>query len=282
MIWWQRSPSVATSSWHSLQAVRGYYMPRAGWFPWRARIVHKRQADLRRKRHVWPRRRDENEEPIFGGTEDGQVLAFREKEVRMGLKRMLDYCRLIRGRQIQDAIDWIECMGRLNTAVIMKVLRNAMQECIEKYKMDVSRVYIFDAQPQRSYYVKSIRLHSRGRYGIQNSPRHMFMIRVREMPLEEYFHKVFVFNKVPRSLAADMRLALHERRVNPQVAKEWGAYLCSASRFHHRHQLKWLEITRQFDYYDVRRAWINRYQNNLLRTSAEAREARGLPPHAAE
>lgn len=263
-------------------SVRGFYFPRKNWFPWRQRLVHQRQAALRRKRHIWPRQTDENEAPIFGGSDDGQVVAFREKEVRLGMKRLLEYARIIRKRQIQDAVDWVESMARLKSEPILKLLRHAMQECIERHKMDLSRIYIFDAHPGRGYFVKSIRQHSRGRYGINKSPRHMFMIRVREMPLEEYFHRLYIYNKVPRSLASDMRLALHENRVSPQTAKEWAPYLCANSRVFHRKELKWLDSTRQFDYYQARREWIQRYKANLLRASTEAREARGLPPLAAE
>jgi ribosomal protein L22 len=270
------------ASLHCLVAVRTFYFPRKNWFPWRSRLMHQRQAALRQKRHIWPRRYDDAEAPIFGGKEDGEVLAFRRKEIPIGQKKLLEYARIIRGKQIQDGIDWVESMIRMKSEPILKLLRNAAQECIEKHNMDIARVYIFDAQPQRGYVVKSIRAHARAKYGINKSPRHMFMVRVREMPLEEYFHRVYVFNRVPRSLASDMRLALHENRVNPQVAKDWAPYLCASSRHAHRHELKWLDSTRQFDYYKARHEWIQRYRANLFRNSTEAREARGLPPLVAE
>lgn len=270
------------SSLHALTLSRGFYWPRNNWFPWRQRLVHQRQAALRKKRHIWPRKYDQNEAPIFGGTEDGEVLAFREKEVRLGLKRMLEYAKIIRGKQIQDALDWVNTMNRMKSEPVLKLLRKALQECIEKHSWDPARIYVFDAQPQRGYTVKSIRMHSRAHFGVNKSPRHMFMVRVREMPLEEYFHRIYIFGKVPRSLACDMRMALHEGQVNPQTAKEWAPYLCANSRIRHRRELKWLDCNRQFDYYKARHEWIQRYKANLLRGSTEAREARGLPPLVAE
>jgi len=81
-------------------------------------------------------------------------------------------------------------------------------------------------------------------------------------------------------MACDMRLALHEHRVSQDMIKDWAPYLTAHSRFFHRKELKWLDSTRQFDYYEARREWIQRYQANLLRASSEAREARGLPPIA--
>merc|ERR1711933_394495 len=99
---------------------------------------------------------------------------------------------------------------------------------------DVSRAYVFDAQPQRGSFIKSLRKHSRSNFGIVKSPRNLFMVRVRQMPLEEYFHRVYIYNKVPRSLASDMRLAIQQQRVSQQMRKEWAPYLYSHSRLFHR------------------------------------------------
>merc|ERR1719436_1299117 len=144
--------------------------------------------------------------------------------------------------------------------------------------MDLARVYIFDAQPQRGPFVRSLKKHAKANFGVVKSPRNLFMVRVRQMPLEEFFHRVYIYNKVPRSLASDMRLAIQQQRVSPQMSKEWAPYLYAHSRLFHRRALKWLDSTRQFDYYDARREWIQQYKANLLRSSTEAREARGLPP----
>jgi len=262
-----------------LGGVRGFYFPRKNWFPWRVRLIHQRQAALRKKRHIWPRYSDPQEAPIFGEKDvDGGQLAFREKEVRLGLKKLEEYAKLIQGRQLQDAIDWTEAIARMKSEPILKLLRKALTEVVERHRMDPARVYVLEASPQRGYFVKSLRMHSRGRYGVNKSPRNMFMIRVRELPLEEFFHRMYIYGRVPRSISSDMRLALHDSRVSAQMAKEWAPYLNAHSRFFHRKELKWLDSTRQFDYYQARREWIQRYQANLLRASTEAREARGLPP----
>lgn len=265
-----------------LGATRGFYFPRNNWFPWRTRLIHQRQAAQRKQRHRWPRYRDDSEAPIFLEKEAGNILGFRDKEIRLGLKRLDEFARLVRGRQLQDAIDWVESSARMKAGPILKLLRRAMKECTDKHKWDAARIYIWDVAPQRGYFIKSLRKHTRGNFGIQKSPRHMFLVRVREMPIEEFFHRIFVFNKVPRSIAADMRLALHEKRVSSQMIKEWAPYLCASSRGSHRKELKWLDGTRQFDYYKVRRDWIRNYKANLGRSTMEAREARGLPPLPAE
>mmetsp|Transcript_16095 Transcript_16095/g.24457 ORF Transcript_16095/g.24457 Transcript_16095/m.24457 type:complete len:253 (+) Transcript_16095:3-761(+) len=246
--------------------------------PWRSRIAHERQAALRKKRHIWPRRSDPEEKPIFYPKEEGVLLSFQEAPIRVGVKRMLDYAKLMKGRQLQDGIDWLESIARVNTEPILKLMKKALEDCQEIHKMDPARLFIIDAQPLRGKYVKELRKHARGNYGFMRRPRNKFRFTVREMPLEEYFHRLYIFNKVPRSLSADMRLALHQSRVSPQMQKEWAPYLCAHSRHRHRMELKWMDSTRQFDYYQAREEWIQRYKSNLMRASTEAREARGLAP----
>lgn len=258
---------------------RGFYWPRGQWWPWRQRLMKERQAIYRKKRHIWPRTVDPEERPIFFPKMDG-IHFFREKQIRIGCKRLLDYARLIKGRQLQDGIDWIESLARPQSEPILKLMRKSLQECVEKLKLDPARLFIIDAQPQRGKFVKELRKHARGNFGMTRRPRNYFVVRVREMPLEEFFHRTYIFNKIPRSLASDMRLALHQNRVSPQMQKEWAPYLCATSRHRHRMTLKWMDSTRQFDYYEARRGWIQRYKANLLRASAEAREARGLAPLA--
>lgn len=261
---------------HGPGASRGFYFPRKNWYPWRTKMIHHRQAALRKKRHIWPRRHDPEEAPIFGDREEGVV--FREKDLRLGMKRLLDYARVIKGKQLQDAIDWVESLARMKSQPILKMLRKMVEDCKEFHNMDPARIYIMAVQPQRGTVIKTLRKHARSNFGIMESPRNMFMIRVRQMPLEEYFHRLYIFNKVPRSVCSDMRVALHQSRVSEQMQKEWSPYLCATSRLFHRKTLKWLDSTRQFNYYEARREWIQNYKANQLRASIEAREARGLPP----
>lgn len=271
-----RQRCVASKAIGAFEGVRTFYFPRKHWFPWRVRLVRQRQAAVRAKRHLWPRRPDPKEEPIFGD-KDQDVLAFTEKEIRISFKKLVHYARLMKRKQIQDAYEWVDSLARMKSEPILKLLEKAMEECRDRRGWDLARTYIYDPQPGFGFYVKNLRKHSRGRYGILKSPRNRFTIRVRQYTLEEWFHRIYIYNKVPRSMSSDMRLALQQKRVSPQMQKEWSPYLCASSRMFHRKELKWLDNTRQFDYYKVRREWIDRYKANLLRSSTEAREARGLP-----
>merc|ERR1712007_36563 len=104
-----------------------------------------------------------------------------------------------------DAMDWTESLARLKSVPIMKLLKRAAKEVVEKYNWDLARVYVHTVFTRRGFFVKSIRKHTRGRYGINKSPRNMFMVRLREAPIEEFFHKLYIYGKVPRSIASDMR-----------------------------------------------------------------------------
>ncbi|CAK9026991.1 Hypothetical protein (Fragment) [Durusdinium trenchii] len=256
---------------------RSFYFPRKLWLPWRVRLVRERQAALRRKRHLWPRRRDPEEEPIFGD-KDQDMVSFTEKEIRMSFRKLLHYAKLMKRKQIQDAYEWVDSLSRMKSEPILKLIQKAMDEVKEKRGWDLARTYLWDPQPGFGFFVKSLRKHSRGRYGIIHSCRNRFTIRLRQMPLEEWFHWLYIYGKVPKTLSGDMRLALAQKRVSPQMQREWAPYLCSRSRFWHRQELKWLDSTRQFDYYKARQEFIDQYKANLLRESTEAREARGLAP----
>lgn len=262
---------------YSLTCIRSFYFPRKNWYPWRARRVQARKRAVRLKRHIWPRYFDPNEKPIFQPIEAHPTLAFQQKYIRVSVKKMLEYTRLISGKQLEDAIHWIEALSRPNAKPVLDLMKKAREECVERYRWDLARVFLFNAQVHRGFFVKSVKLHIKGKFGMQKSPRSTLLIRLREMPLEEFFHKLYINHDVPKTVAMDMRLALTQRRASPQMEREWLPYLTSTTRFFHRKDLKWLDSTRQFDYYQVRREWIAKYQANQNQAVSEAREARGLP-----
>ena len=48
-------------------------------------------------KHIWPRKYDPAEAPIFTNKENGTQISFRDKDIRLGVKRMLEFAKLIRG-----------------------------------------------------------------------------------------------------------------------------------------------------------------------------------------
>eukprot|EP00397_Hematodinium_sp_SG-2012_P054342 GEMP01065454.1.p1 GENE.GEMP01065454.1~~GEMP01065454.1.p1 ORF type:complete len:281 (+),score=47.69 GEMP01065454.1:126-968(+) len=216
---------------------RGYYIPRKNWFPWRVRLIKDRQRRLRAKRNLFPR------EPVVG--EDGidhmggPLLKFKQNEIQMSVRRLVEYGKWIKRHHAQDAIDRVECLGRPSARPIIKLLK--------------------------------------GKFGLERSPRNKMVLYLREAPKTEFFHKCYILGQVPRSMASDMRLALRDRRVSPQMEHTWSPYLTAASRHQHRQELKWRQITKKFDYFEERRKWIEEYDANTQRQQIEERVARGLP-----
>eukprot|EP00913_Durusdinium_trenchii_P027407 g25708.t2 len=192
------------------------------------------------------------------------MVSFTEKEIRMSFRKLLHYAKLMKRKQIQDAYEWVDSLSRMKSEPILKLIQKAMDEVKEKRGWDLARTYLWDPQPGFGFFVKSLRKHSRGRYGIIHSCRNRFTIRLRQMPLEEWFHWLYIYGKVPKTLSGDM--SVRKCRGNGRPTFAAGA------------ELKWLDSTRQFDYYKARQEFIDQYKANLLRESTEAREARGLAP----
>lgn len=44
------------------------------------------------------------------------------------------------------------------------------------------------------------------------------------MPMNEYFHKVYIMKEVPRSVTLDMRMALRDGRAPRSYEREWAPY----------------------------------------------------------
>ncbi|OLQ02806.1 Microtubule-associated protein RP/EB family member 1C [Symbiodinium microadriaticum] len=162
---------------------RSFYFPRKLWVGWRIRLVRQRQAACRLKRHLWPRRHDPEEEPIFGDKED-MVLSFRDEEIRISVKKLNHYAKLMKSKQLQDAYDWVDSLARMKSEPILKLIQKAIDDCKDRRGWDLARTYITEACPGRGKPVKSLRKHSRGVYGIMKAPRNNFLLRVRQVPLE--------------------------------------------------------------------------------------------------
>lgn len=247
---------------------RGVYFARARWFPWRQKIAHKWQRQASRDRHLLPRQIDPNHAPIktsaYGeniGTD--ALYHYRIKEVPLSLRRLHEYVRLLKNRNLQDAIDWVACLTRPSARPILNMLQKAKHDLVEKKGLDLGRIYVDRSHSDRGEYVKIVRRMRVGHYSMFRSPRHHFQIYIREMPMEEYFHRMYILGKVPQCVSFDMRQAIREHRVPPETARSWAPYLTSNSRFRHRKELRRLHANGEFEYYKERKKWIREYMMNL-------------------
>ena len=174
----------------------------------------------------------------------------------------------------QDAIDWVACLTRPSARPILHLLKQAKHELVDKRGLDLGRLYVDHSHSDRGNYVRIIRRMRMGQYSQFRSPRHHFRIYIREMPIEEYFHRMYVVGKVPQCVSFDMRQAIRDQRVQGETVRKWAPYLTSNSRFQHRKELKRLHAIGQFDYYSERRKWIKEYRDNLHKLNNAMRSSR--------
>jgi hypothetical protein len=181
------------------------------------------------------------------------------------LRRLHEYVRLLKNRNLQDAIDWVACLTRPSARPILQMLKKAKNDLVEKKGLDLGRLYVDRSHSDRGEYVKIVRRMRVGHYSLFRSPRHHFRIYIREMPMEEYFHRMYILGKVPQCVSYDMRQAIREGRVSAETERVWAPYLTSNSRYRHRKKLRRLHASGEFDYYETRKKWIREYISNIQR-----------------
>ncbi len=263
----------------SLQ-MRSVYFARARWFPWRQKIAHRWQRQAMKDRHLIPRDIDRHEAKIITGPDHSPGVNntgmhhYQVKDVPMSLRRLHEYVRLLKRRNLQDAIDWVACLTRPSARPLLQMLRRAKHDLVDKKGLDLGRLYIDHSHSDRGEYSKMVRRMRVGQYGMFRSPRHHFRIFVRNLPMEEYFHRMYILGKVPQCVAFDMRQSIREHRVPPETIRKWSPYLTSNSRFQHRKELRRLNAIGEFEYYSARRKWIEEYRTNLVRIRDQTRNSR--------
>ena len=264
-----------------IQQARTVYFARARWFPWRRKIAHKWQRQAAKERHMIPRQLVKGESPIMTSSRSdpmrtSSLYHYQVKEVPLSLRRLHEYVRLLKRRNLQDAIDWVACLTRPSSRPILRMLERAKWDLCEKKGLDLGRLYIDHSHSDFGEYIKIVRRMRVGHYSLFRSPRHHFRIYIRDMPLEEYFHRMYILGKVPQCVSFDMRQALRDKRVAPEVERKWAPYLTSASRYLHRKEIRRLHAAGQFDYYAERKRWIEEYQQHILQMKRGDRMNRGL------
>ncbi|KYF40596.1 ribosomal L22p/L17e protein [Toxoplasma gondii ARI] len=210
---------------------------------------------------------------VWRGKGGGRVWEERKANIPLGKKKLLLYCTIIKGLQITDAIDWLSslCLHRVN---YLLNLLNASRKKIHEQGGDISRVYVESYMLNIQGQIKRPQFRLR-MVNLIKTWKFAVVLRFREYPMDEYFHKLFILKHVPRSLTTDMRLALAGQRVGLHAVRDWYPFLDSKTRFFHRKRLKWLDRTRQFDYCLARRVFKSKYEENCRRRKIQVLQARG-------
>lgn len=268
--------------------LRNPFWRRNGFYLWQRKRLKHMHLRQRKNRHIWPRYKDANEKQTYRKDQDattttGLIWKFSKHNLMLSMKRLSLYGRLIRGLHVQDALDWLASIPVVRVNPIFNLVSHARNECVSNFGADPSRLYLHGVEANKKppvKYMKMFKPQAMGDSGVSFtcSWRNTLIIRLRERPLGELFHKLYILKEVPRSLSVDMRLSLHEHRVSKNAIRLWYPYLSAYTRHRHRKELKRLDASRQFDYHAERRQWIERYESTLLRRENELRTSRGLKP----
>jgi len=245
------------------------YIPRKEWFPWRQKRVKSRNERTARNKNILPNTDEAYLIRIGRSPIKVEEHDFKADEISLGMKKLQIYARIIRNRHLQDAIDWMTAICRPSTEKIIKLLKRAQTELISK-NLDPARLYVTLAVHERGSFQRRMFVTRDGDRTSRRSNRHRFVIKVREMPLPEFFHKIFILKRVPRAIVSDMAAAIRDGRATPEMQRAFAPYVSSASRRQHRRQMKYEDLTKKFDYLETRRKWIDEYQINLAAHNEES------------
>ena len=222
-----------------------------------------RNARTLRNKSILPRSFDSTEVPAGKPSESVKLHDFNSEDISIGMKKLQIYARIVRNRHLQDSIDWMEAICRPSTQPIINLLKRAQKELVDKKRLDPARLYVSYAVHERGHFQKKLYKTRDGGFAVRRSSRHRFVIKIREMPLPEFFHQVYILKRVPRAIVSDMMAALRDGRATANMQRAFAPYVSSDSRRQHRKEMKWLDLNRQFDYFEIRRKWILDYTRNI-------------------
>ncbi|KAF4698249.1 hypothetical protein FOZ63_026361, partial [Perkinsus olseni] len=158
-----------------------FYIPRRNWWPWKQKIAHQRQAISRRRKHIWPRYSDPDAQRAGDIRSDpGPSVRFKVHDMNLSLKRLWVYGRLLRKKQLQDAIDWMEALCRPSAKPVRDLLYRARTRMVDHHGYDPARLYIARIWTERGPRVMSIHQQRAGYYFRKKKLQNMMQLVVRE------------------------------------------------------------------------------------------------------
>jgi hypothetical protein len=83
-----------------------------------------------RNKIILARNQDGSYAPLT--TDAAKEHNYKSEDISIGLKKLQIYERIIRNRHLQDSIDWIEAICRPSTEPIVKLLKKAQTELVDK------------------------------------------------------------------------------------------------------------------------------------------------------
>ncbi|UKJ87660.2 hypothetical protein MACJ_000098 [Theileria orientalis] len=242
--------------------IKNPYYRKKGLWEWRKMLIYRLNKNRYSRKFITPKKVDKEEMPIKS-KESARVWEFKVEELPISLKRLRLYSKLLTNLHLQDAIDWLTSFPNIKTNRILNSMSESQKKIFEEHGGDPSRLYIDNIIINYSRPIKQLKHHALGNFGIMCTWRNTFKYKIREMPMNEFYQKIFILGKVPKSMSSEMRNAIYDKRVNSQNIAAWFPYLTAHSRFIFRKNLRFLNKIGKFDYYSHRKDWINQYNENL-------------------
>ncbi|CRG99661.1 50S ribosomal protein L22, mitochondrial, putative [Plasmodium relictum] len=255
--------------------LRNPYYRKKGFWEWRRRIIHRYNEKRYIKKNIKPKIKDKDELSIKNKKED-VYWTFKVYQLKISLRNLYNFGRLIKGLHLEDAIVFLESIPQIRINSILNSLLNSKEKIINNFNGDASRLYVDNVQIHYNTPMKYIKYHAMGHFGLVKSYRNTFTYTIKQMNIQEFYHKIFIRGNVPRTLSHNMRLYLNQNRINKNTLIEWYPYICANSRYYFREKLRYLNNMYQFDYYKSRRKWIQNYFNNIERRTNELKLQRNI------
>ncbi|VWU50999.1 50S ribosomal protein L22, mitochondrial, putative [Hepatocystis sp. ex Piliocolobus tephrosceles] len=248
--------------------LRNPYYRKKGFWEWRRRIIHRYNERRYIKKGIRPKIKNEKEICIKNKKND-VFWTFKVYQLKISLRNLYNFGRLIKGLHVEDAIVFLESIPQIRINNILNSLLNSKEKIINNFNGDLSRLYIDNVQIHYNTPMKYIKYHALGHFGLVKSYRNTFTYTIKQMNIQEFYHKIFIRGNVPRTLSHNMRLHLTQQRINKNNLIEWYPYICANSRYYFREKLRFLNNIYQFNYYKSRNSWIQNYYNNINRRKEE-------------
>ncbi|KAI4838804.1 50S ribosomal protein L22 [Plasmodium brasilianum] len=248
--------------------LRNPYYRKKGFWEWRRRIIHRYNEKRYIRKGIIPKIRNKKEEKIKNRKDD-VFWTFKVYQLKISLRNLYSFGRLIKGLHLEDALVFLESIPQIRINNILNSLLNSKKKIVNTFNGDVSRLYIDNVQIHYNTPMKYIKYHALGHFGLVKSYRNTFTYTIKQMNIQEFYHKIFIRGNVPRTLSHNMRLYLHQDRINKDTLIEWYPYICAHSRYYFREKLRYLNNIYQFNYYKSRHKWIQNYFNNIDRRTKE-------------
>lgn len=221
--------------------LRNPYYRKKGFWEWRRRIIHRYNEKRYIKKGIKPKfvNNNKKEENPIKNKNDDVYWTFKVYQLKISLRNLHNLGRLIKGLHLEDAIVFLESIPQIRINNILNSLLTCKERIINNLNGDISRLYIDNVQIHYNTPMKYIKYHAMGHFGLVKSYRNIFTYTIKQMNIEEFYHKLFIRGNVPRTLSHFMRLYLKQKRINTNNLIEWYPYICANSRYFFRQKLNY-------------------------------------------